>query len=142
MWKNILSVEYFSCNSSLSHPSRTPKTTYQHWSLYNICTIVVQYLYNCKRTNIVQVLYIYCTTTGVGTLKYWFSMGEFWLFLWRCAIVRHFATYRVTMCLIVSFCCRVVVFFLSLHYETDLNVCCNIHRISFLRLLTLTKSVT
>ena len=38
-------------------------------SLYNICTIVVQYLYNCKRTNIVQVLYIYCTTTGVGMAK-------------------------------------------------------------------------
>ena len=34
-----------------------------------LCTIVVQYLYNCKRTNIVQVLYIYCTTTGVGPLK-------------------------------------------------------------------------
>ena len=44
---------------------------YQHWSLYNICTIVVQYLYNCKRTNIVQVLYIYCTTTGVDPLKHW-----------------------------------------------------------------------
>ena len=37
--------------------------------LYNICTIVVQYLYNCKRTNIVQLLYIYCTTTGVGMAK-------------------------------------------------------------------------
>ena len=43
----------------------------QHWSLYNICTILVQYMYNCKRTNIVQVLYIYCTTTGVGPLKGW-----------------------------------------------------------------------
>ena len=39
------------------------------------CTIYVQYLYNIctigKRTNIVQVLYIYCTTTGVGPLKGW-----------------------------------------------------------------------
>ena len=39
------------------------------------CTIYVQYLYNIctigKRTYIVQVLYIYCTTTGVGPLKGW-----------------------------------------------------------------------
>ena len=26
-------------------------------------------MYNCKRTNIVQVLYIYCTTTGVGPFR-------------------------------------------------------------------------
>ena len=43
--------------------------------MYNSCTIVVQYLYNCKRTNIVQLLYIYCTTTGVGPLNGWFSTG-------------------------------------------------------------------
>ncbi len=28
-------------------------------------------MYNCKRTNIVQVLYIYCTYDGVGPLKGW-----------------------------------------------------------------------
>ena len=36
-------------------------------SLYNICTILVQYLYVYNCTSIVQVLYIYCTTTSVGT---------------------------------------------------------------------------
>ena len=35
-------------------------------SLYNICTILVQYLYVYNCTSIVQLLYIYCTTTGVG----------------------------------------------------------------------------
>ena len=38
-------------------------------SLYNICTILVQYLYVYNCTYIVQVLYIYCTTTSVGTAK-------------------------------------------------------------------------
>ena len=35
-------------------------------SLYNICTILVQYLYVYNCTSIVQLLYIYCTTTSVG----------------------------------------------------------------------------
>ena len=48
--------------------------TYQLRSLYNICTILVQYMYNCERTNIVQVLYIYCTTTGVGMAR--MRMGD------------------------------------------------------------------
>gem|GEM_PF-3334992 len=43
------------------------------------CTIYVQYLYNIctigKRTNIVQVLYIYCTYDGVGPLKVWLSIS-------------------------------------------------------------------
>ena len=38
-------------------------------SLYNICTILVQYLYVYNCTYIVQLLYIYCTTTSVGTAK-------------------------------------------------------------------------
>ena len=35
-------------------------------SLYNICTILVQYLYVYNCTYIVQLLYNYCTTTSVG----------------------------------------------------------------------------
>ena len=47
-----------------------PFSPYQLRSLYNICTILVQYLYVYNCTSIVQLLYIYCTTTGVGPLKY------------------------------------------------------------------------
>ena len=38
-------------------------------SLYNICTILVQYLYVYNCTSIVQLLYIYCTTTSVGMVR-------------------------------------------------------------------------
>ena len=49
------------CNRLISRLSRD-----QLRSLYNICTILVQYLYVYNCTSIVQVLYIYCTTDGVG----------------------------------------------------------------------------
>ena len=52
------------CNRFTSISSR-----YQLRSLYNICTILVQYLYVYNCTYIVQLLYIYCTTTGVGMVR-------------------------------------------------------------------------
>ena len=73
----FVTAKFFCCESE-KKLSATPlpcpcqhhaPATDQLRSLYNICTILVQYMYNCKRTNIVQVLYIYCTYDGVGTLK-------------------------------------------------------------------------
>ena len=44
--------------------------------MYNICTILVQYLYVYNCTSIVQLLYIYCTTTGVGTSRRRWRQGQ------------------------------------------------------------------
>ena len=50
-------------------------------SLYNICTILVQYLYVYNCTYIVQLLYKYCTTTSVGMGR----VGEWCKFFFRVA---------------------------------------------------------